>query len=130
MTDHSAPEFLGSVSFTEGGLVQLDQAEVAARAFHQSPPDVAARAAGRTRPMAMGAASPPTVTGVGWRQIPSTYVVCSEDRLILPESQRLWAKERATDSVELPYDHCPQASHPAEVAEVLARAVVAATPAT
>lgn len=34
------------------------------------------------------------------------------DQSILPDAQRRWATERATDSVKLPFDHCPHLSHP------------------
>ena len=122
MTENSAPEFLGAVTVRHDGLVELDRAMVAARAFPQSPPDMAARAAGRTQPMALGISTPPTVTGVGWHDIPSTYVVCGADLLIDPDAQRAWAETRATDRVEFPFDHCPQLSHPVEIAEVLAQA--------
>jgi uncharacterized protein (DUF924 family) len=74
--------------------------------------------------MAMGEANPVTVTGVGWRGIPSTYVVCGDDHSIEPESQRAWAKERATEFVELPFDHSPMLSHPQESVELLARLTV------
>jgi pimeloyl-ACP methyl ester carboxylesterase len=56
---------------------------------------------------------------VGWKTIPSTYVVCTEDHSILPEAQRRWAAERASEVVEWPSDHCPQLSHPGLVADLL-----------
>jgi pimeloyl-ACP methyl ester carboxylesterase len=74
-------------------------------------------------PMAMGQGGSPAVTGVGWHNIPSTYVVSGQDNSIKPESQREWATKRATDYVEVPYDHCPPLSHPAEIADLLARIV-------
>jgi hypothetical protein len=74
--------------------------------------------------MAMGQGGSPSILEVGWRTIPSTYVVCGEDNCIRPEAQRKWASERATDWIEVPFDHCPQVSHPAEIADLLARIVV------
>ena len=61
-----------------------------------------------------------------WERVPSTYVVCADDRSILPDAQRRWATERATEVIEWPSDHCPQLSHPdlvAELLEKLARAI-------
>jgi pimeloyl-ACP methyl ester carboxylesterase len=127
MTDNSAPEYLGAVALRPDGLVEFDRTLVIERSFSQAPPEIAAAAAARARPMAMAMPSPPTVTGVGWRDVSSTYVVCSEDRSIRPASQRRWAQERATDRVELAFDHCPQLSHPVEIAAVLAQ-VAASTP--
>jgi pimeloyl-ACP methyl ester carboxylesterase len=71
--------------------------------------------------MAMGGGATTTVSAVGWRSIPSTYVVCSEDRSLQPDAQRRWAAERATEWIELPCDHCPQVSHPAETGDRLAK---------
>ena len=127
MVDNSSPEFLGGVVVRGDGLVEFDPALIIRLAAQQAPDDVAHTAAARLRPMAMASPSPPTVTGVSWRTIPSTYVVCGEDRSIKPESQRRWARQRASDSVELPFDHCPELSHPVEVAELLAK--LATTPA-
>ena len=62
--------------------------------------------------------------GVAWREKPSTYVVCAEDRATAPEAQRGFAR-RANRVVEVPTGHHPMLSKP----EVLARAIseVAAT---
>jgi pimeloyl-ACP methyl ester carboxylesterase len=53
-----------------------------------------------------------------WRTVPSTYVVCSDDRAVAPELQRAMAA-RATHSLEIGADHCPQLSHPQLVADLL-----------
>ena len=127
MIDNSSPDFLGGVIVRADGLVEFDPSLVTRLAFQQAPGHVADAAAARLRPMAMGSPSPPAVTAVSWRSIASTYVVCGEDRSIKPESQRRWARQRASDSVEHPYDHCPELSHPVEVAELLAK--LAVTPA-
>jgi pimeloyl-ACP methyl ester carboxylesterase len=55
-----------------------------------------------------------------WQSIPSTYLVCAEDRASLPEWQRERAK-RAGRVVELPAGHHPMLSRPDLVAaEILA----------
>jgi pimeloyl-ACP methyl ester carboxylesterase len=120
LTTNCTPEFVAGAEFGDDGLIRFDPELSKKFAFQQAPPEVATWAADRLRPMAMGFAGAPTVTAVGWRTIPSTYVVCSEDHSILPEAQRRWAAERATDSVEVPFDHCPQLSHPGEIADLLA----------
>ena len=62
-----------------------------------------------------------TPRGVAWREKPSTYVVCVEDRATPPEAQREYAKR--TDSiVEVPTGHHPFLSHPKLLARVLAEA--------
>ena len=62
---------------------------------------------------------------VGWREKPSTYVVCAEDRATPPEAQRRFAG-KADRVVELPTGHHPMLSHPELLARVLAE--TAATP--
>jgi pimeloyl-ACP methyl ester carboxylesterase len=116
------PEVLAGVSFDpEGGAMVLDPEVAKKLAFQQASPAVADWAAAQLRPMSMGAGGSPTLEGVGWHSIPSTYVVSSEDRTIRPEVQRRWARTRASDSIEVPFDHCPPISHPREVADILAR---------
>lgn len=57
-------------------------------------------------------------TSAAWRQCPSTYVVCADDRATPPERQRAQAA-RATDVVELPAAHHPFVTRPRLVADVL-----------
>lgn len=129
LTSNCTPESLTGATLRPDGLVDLDKELTKKLAFHQAPPDVADRAAARIRPMALGGGSP-TVHEAGWRTIPSTYIVCSEDRSIQPEAQRRWARERATDSIEVAFDHCPQLSHPVDIGRLLADVIVtsASTP--
>ena len=56
---------------------------------------------------------------VAWRERPSTYVVCSEDRALAPELQRNLAVRCAT-TVEWPTSHSPFVSRPELVADLLA----------
>jgi pimeloyl-ACP methyl ester carboxylesterase len=105
----------------DDGLVEDDPNSARRVLFQQSAPEVVDWAVSQLRPMALGRGGFPTVTGVGWREIPSTYIVCSEDLLILPESQRRWANEQATGSLEVPFDHVASLSHPIEVADILAK---------
>jgi pimeloyl-ACP methyl ester carboxylesterase len=56
---------------------------------------------------------------VAWRQRPSTYVRCTADRAVMPELQRNLAA-RCGDVVEVASSHSPFASHPDELAALLA----------
>jgi pimeloyl-ACP methyl ester carboxylesterase len=60
-------------------------------------------------------------TAAAWQAIPSTYLVCAQDRNTSPELQRVHAA-RATRTVELPTGHHPFLSRPdlvaAEIREV------------
>jgi pimeloyl-ACP methyl ester carboxylesterase len=56
-----------------------------------------------------------------WPSVPSSYIVCGEDRTIQPAWSRRAALERiGVEPVELPGGHCPYVSRPGELADVLA----------
>ena len=59
------------------------------------------------------------VEHAAWRDIPSTYVICSEDASLPPTLQRTVFAPRATSSVELAASHSPMHSQPAAVAAIL-----------
>jgi pimeloyl-ACP methyl ester carboxylesterase len=61
---------------------------------------------------------------VAWREKPSTYIVCAEDRATPPEAQREYAK-RAGRVVQLPTGHHPVLSRPKLLARVLAETTTA-----
>ena len=62
------------------------------------------------------------LTRAGWKEIPSTYVLCTDDKAIELRWQRRMA-ERATHSVELESDHSPFLCMPDRVAEIFARVI-------
>jgi hypothetical protein len=113
------PEFAAGISALDDGRLELD-ADVGARcAFtHASEADHDVWRRER-RPMSFGNDRSIAFDRVGWDLIPSTYVVCSEDRCIDPAAQREWAA-RATNVIERPYDHSPGVSQPDEIADLLA----------
>ncbi len=121
LNESSSPDFNDGVQIRDDGLLTLDP-EVAVRcAFQQSSSDVHGRWRELgTRPMSYGADFNMEVRAAAWKTVPSTYIVCADDRSIRPEAQREWAKARATDVLEWPTDHCPQLSHPGKVSELLA----------
>jgi pimeloyl-ACP methyl ester carboxylesterase len=55
---------------------------------------------------------------------PSVYIVCQDDRTILPDWSRRKAREcLGVEPIELPGGHCPHVSRPAELAELLSAIV-------
>jgi pimeloyl-ACP methyl ester carboxylesterase len=53
-------------------------------------------------------------------EVPSSYIVCSDDRTITPAWSRRTARERlGVEPVELPGGHCPYLSRPSQLADVL-----------
>ena len=99
------------------GLVRL--APAAGRfMFHRTSAPLARHAEARLRPMRSVVPAEP-VADPSWTTVPSSYVVCADDRAVRPEAQR----ERAAlvgASVELDSDHSPFLSRPADLAAVIA----------
>jgi pimeloyl-ACP methyl ester carboxylesterase len=59
--------------------------------------------------------------GAAWREVPTTAVVCTQDRATPPARQRDWAR-RAGRVVELASGHHPFLSRPSELAALIAEA--------
>jgi pimeloyl-ACP methyl ester carboxylesterase len=57
-----------------------------------------------------------------WRDVASTYIVCTDDQIIPPAAQRAMAAQ-ASAIVELDSDHSPFLACPSELADVLAGVV-------
>jgi pimeloyl-ACP methyl ester carboxylesterase len=58
------------------------------------------------------------VGAAAWKQVPSTYLVCAQDRGTPPERQREFAR-RAGSVVEIDAGHHPFLSRPVAVRDVL-----------
>ena len=87
--------------------------------YHDCDPADAAAAIARLLPQNTVAGTQ-ELRGIAWRDTPSTYVVCSDDRTISPALQRLLARRLGADTVEWPTSHSPMLSQPGLVAGFLA----------
>jgi len=103
-------------------LAILDKSRAIQLFFNRCSPSVAAWASGKLHTYMGTKAISQRLTRAGWKEIPSTYVLCTDDRAIELRWQRRMA-ERATHSVELDSDHSPFLCMPDAVAEILARVV-------
>lgn len=55
-------------------------------------------------------------------EVPSSYIVCSDDRTISPDWSRRTARERlGVEAIELPGGHCPYLSRPVQLADILVK---------
>ena len=86
--------------------------------YHDCVPDLADAAAAQLQPMSV-AAMAGVPRAVAWREVPSTYVVCTDDRALPVALQRSCAA-RLENVIELPASHSPFLSRPDDVARVLA----------
>jgi pimeloyl-ACP methyl ester carboxylesterase len=88
--------------------------------FHDCPPQIAAWALQRMSLMFARQALLEICPLKKWPAVPSSYVLCTEDRTLQPDWSRRAARERLqSDPIELPGGHCPYISRPGELADVL-----------
>jgi pimeloyl-ACP methyl ester carboxylesterase len=101
----------------------IDREVSLAAFYHDVEPSLARQAAARLRPFQKtGYAVIETDAIAAWRTIPTTYVVCAQDRMIHPDNQReMAAAAGAEEILEWPSSHSPFLSHPDLVADLVAR---------
>ncbi len=97
--------------------------EVSLEAFyHDVDPALAREAAARLRPFQKtGYDIVATDAVAAWRTIPTTYVVCTQDRMIHPDTQREMAAAAGADRLEWATSHSPFLSRPDLVADLVAQ---------
>jgi len=116
----TSDELMGSLVHGDDGAMSVDPAVAPAVFYHDCDDELTATAVGHLRGMGFGViqdddARPPAA----WKQIESTYVVCTDDQPIAPESQRKMATN-AQHVVEGDTSHSPMLSRPELVADLLA----------
>jgi pimeloyl-ACP methyl ester carboxylesterase len=105
-------------------------AYVDATLFHdavcaEAPADVADTLARTQRPASL-AAFTTAVTGTpAWKTLPSWAIVATADHAIHPDAERDMAKRAGSETTEINSSHAVPATHPADVAAVIVRAVKA-----
>jgi pimeloyl-ACP methyl ester carboxylesterase len=85
--------------------------------YSDVPTEPAREAVARLRPQSALSWQEKQV-GAAWQDIPSTYVVCEQDKSLPPEAQEVMS-QRATAVRRLPTGHSLMVSMPAEVAALL-----------
>jgi hypothetical protein len=88
--------------------------------FHDCEPEVA-RWALKTRaawyPESLYTEACPLAS---WPEVPSSYIVCADDRTLRPEWSRRAARALlGVEAIDLPGGHCPHVSRPGHLADVL-----------
>jgi pimeloyl-ACP methyl ester carboxylesterase len=120
--DWGFPEFQACMELGGDGIVRLSGA-ARALLYHRTSPSLAEFAMSRLRPMSSVVPDEP-LTVPAWVSVPSSYVVCGDDRAVRPGAQR----ERAAlvaSSTELDTDHSPFFSSPKSLATFIADQQVA-----
>jgi pimeloyl-ACP methyl ester carboxylesterase len=103
----------------DDGRTVTDPERAAAVGYLDCDAETCARAVARLRPQ-VPAPFADVVPVAAWRDIPSTYVVCTQDQSIPVDLQREVFAPRAAEVVELDAGHSPFFSQPERVAELLA----------
>jgi pimeloyl-ACP methyl ester carboxylesterase len=110
-------EFLLTMRVGEDGIPFIDP-ELAAQIFYPDiDSDEAAQWATKLRPGNTGGSV--VVEKAAWRSTPSTYVVCTDDPILLVDGQRAVAERMGADVVEMPGDHSPMVARATELADIL-----------
>jgi pimeloyl-ACP methyl ester carboxylesterase len=113
------------VLIQDDGSSVIDSAAAAEIFFGDCSQPDADRAAGQLCEERMGRPPRPP-TGVAWRQLPSTYIICSKDKALSLTLQRRFAA-RATTSTTWEASHSPFLSRPQLVAGLIARLAATAS---
>ena len=110
------PNFRNCLKFSGDGEQSLTD-NASEYLFHRSPAALAEYAMQNRRTMRSEIPADP-LENPAWLSVPSSYVVCTDDRAVLPDQQRIrasWVKH----SVELATDHSPFFSMPDQTADFI-----------
>lgn len=94
----------------------------AAMFYHDVPPDLAEQAMKRSRDQSDARMGEPWPLDA-WPEVPTRFVLCTEDRFFPPDFLRAVARDRlGVEPVEIAAGHCVALSRPADLAAILANA--------
>ena len=114
---HQLPDWI-SLDEAAGSHIAQRSEEVL---YGDCSPEVAADAAARLTRQSVAAIATPQ-TAAAWQSLPSTYLICDEDRAVPPPVQEAMAA-RAGTVRRVPASHSPFFSRPDDVAEVVLQAL-------
>jgi pimeloyl-ACP methyl ester carboxylesterase len=113
------PVFMAALQVSSDGRLEVDPAQAAAVFYPDADPATGAAFADKLRPGSTGGDD--LVPSAAWREKPTSYVVCTDDPILLPEAQRAIAARTGAAVVEMAGDHSPFVARPAELADLLVR---------
>ena len=114
---NAAEDGAEQLTVASDGSIALAREAAATSLFHDCTPERAQAALDRLASMNPVVSTQP-VTGAAWRDLTSTFVRCSADRL--PELVSDEFLRHDPEIVDLPTGHCPNWSDPQLVADLLA----------
>jgi pimeloyl-ACP methyl ester carboxylesterase len=113
------PDMFNPEMFTAPVPFWEDEAVASCFLLHDCPPEVVRDAFRRLRPEP-GVLGREVTPLASWPDVPSSYIVCADDRTATPAWARRAARERlGVEPVEIPGGHCPMLSRPGQLAALL-----------
>lgn len=107
-----------AMTMDDDGFLVVDPVLAVGAFYADCSPDDVDFALGRLSPQNPVTFAQP-LRGAAWRTVPSTYVVCDDDRAVSVPFQRALAT-RTTERVEMPTSHSPFFSAPEAIADLFA----------
>jgi len=114
---HQLPDWI-SLDEAAGSHIAQRTEEVL---YGDCPPDVAARARGRLSRQSVAAIATPQ-GAAAWQSVPSTYLICEEDRAVPPATQEAMSA-RAGTVHRVASSHSPFLSRPDDVTAIILEAL-------
>lgn len=119
LIERFAPSPLGtSVVPDSAGFLYIDREKFQSVFANDLPKDEAALLAATQKPLAAPIFGEP-VKGAAWKNVPSWYVVSTQDNAINPDLERFMAKRMDAKTREIKASHVSFISNPSEIAKVI-----------
>jgi pimeloyl-ACP methyl ester carboxylesterase len=113
----TGPDASSGLYAEDDGVVTVRSEHARALFYADCDDEVAAEAVRHLRPHPRDR-RPDAVARPAWREVPTTYVCCEQDRAVVPAYQHA-AAERVGGAVRWPTSHSPMLSRPDLVADLL-----------
>jgi hypothetical protein len=113
------PDMFNAEMFTVTAPFWEDEAVAIRFLLHDCSPEVVRNSFSRLRPEP-GVLFREVTPLESWPDVPSSYIVCADDRTATPGWARRAARERlGVEPIEIPGGHCPMLARPRQLADVL-----------
>ncbi|HWF17837.1 MAG TPA: alpha/beta hydrolase [Verrucomicrobiae bacterium] len=123
LMERFAPSPLGTAVVPDSaGFLYIDRAKFAAVFANDLPKEESSLLAATQKPLAAPIFGE-IVKAAAWKNIPSWYVVSTQDNAINPDLERFMAKRIGAKTQELKASHVSFISNPVEIAKVISAAV-------
>jgi len=113
------PPVIAATVRDSAGYVFIDRAKLHSVYAHDLSKEEASLLAATQKPLNSAIIGGEPIKAAGWKNIPSWYVVSTEDSTVNPDLQRFMAKRIGAKTHEIKSSHVSHISNPSEVAKVI-----------